>query len=80
MITDKQKIIIDFAKKNNDIVTKKNVLGLIFYYSNEQKHVGDILSRMVKNGLLIRVKNGVFKIGIQSKNSDAVIENQMNLF
>lgn len=32
------------------------------YYSNPEKHVGDIVSRMVKSGLLIRVRPGVFRL------------------
>lgn len=30
------------------------------YYCNEMKHLGEILSRMVKKGTVIRVKKGVF--------------------
>lgn len=32
------------------------------YYCNGNKHMGDILSRMVKGGRLVRVKKGVFKL------------------
>ena len=32
------------------------------YHSNPEKHVGDIVSQMVKSGLLIRVKPGVFRL------------------
>jgi hypothetical protein len=78
MLTEHQKTIIDFAKKNNDTITKKQALELIFYYCNASKHVGDILSRMVKNNLLIRVKNETFKIGSQSKKIDE-IKNQINI-
>lgn len=30
------------------------------YYCNELKHLGEILSRMVKKGIIVRVKKGVF--------------------
>lgn len=32
------------------------------YYANATKHFGALLSQMVKNGQLERVKNGVFRI------------------
>lgn len=32
------------------------------YYHNHKKHLGVLMSRMVKNGKVIRVKNGVFKL------------------
>lgn len=31
-------------------------------YTNKKKHVGMVLSRMVKNGTIRRIKNGVFEL------------------
>jgi predicted transcriptional regulator of viral defense system len=31
-------------------------------YTNKRKHVGMVLSRMVKNGTIRRIKNGVFEL------------------
>lgn len=51
------------------------------YYCNESKHVGDVLSRMVKAGLLTRVKKGVFEIGKGKKAAAEITpENQTTLF
>lgn len=52
----------------------------LYYYHNGNKHAGDVLSRMVKSGLLIRVKNGVFKLGSGNKKQNIVINpNQLDL-
>ena len=47
------------------ILSKSEIIekGQISYYFNTSKHVGHTLSRMVKNGLLIRVKKGYYKRG-----------------
>ncbi|WP_288435344.1 hypothetical protein [uncultured Chryseobacterium sp.] len=77
---NKQRVILDWVRNNNEI-TKSKAIELIggSYYCNSTKHVGDILSRMVKSGLLHRVKNGLFVIGTRV-NSDPVTENQLRLF
>ena len=31
------------------------------YYANGHKHLGEVLSRMVKNGMIERVQKGVFR-------------------
>jgi len=51
--------IIAIAKENDGIVTKKQVVKELdhTYYYNGDKHLGAILSTMVKNGILERVKN-----------------------
>lgn len=43
---------------------KKELNSLVSfgYYHNGDKHFGDVLSRMVKNGSLIRLSKGVYKI------------------
>jgi hypothetical protein len=52
------------------------------YYYNWKKHLGSILSTMVKNGNVIRVKRGVFKINeAQTKAvKQSVNPNQTTLF
>lgn len=44
-----------------------------FYVANAQKYVGEILSRMVKNGTLERVKRGVYRAKTNYINSDCQI-------
>lgn len=63
-ISLKQKTLLDFASKNENRITKKQAVDLIGkdYFLNAPKYVGDILSRMVKNKLLNRIKNGSFEI------------------
>lgn len=66
MSLKKQKLIINAALQNGGSITKKEAIlvpGVDTYYCNERKHVGDILSRMVNNGSLIRIKPGHFKVG-----------------
>jgi len=83
MIGDKQKMLLDFAFKNNNKITKKQAVELIgsFYYCNEQKHVGDVLSRMVNSNLLKRIKNGEFEINSNKTQTvkGVLIPNQLNL-
>lgn len=64
--------------------TKKDAVELIGnrYYCNEDKHVGDVLSRMVNAQFIIRVKPGHFKLSpSRSANLKAIIDpNQKELF
>lgn len=62
------------------VLSKKEIKeksGINYYY-NVDKHLGDMLSRMVDNGKLIRVKIGRYKLGSGVKH----IENnkQIKLF
>lgn len=52
------------------------------YYTNEMQHLGNILSRMVKNGSIERVKKGVFKYIQSSKAAKKETDNfnQLDLF
>lgn len=82
-LTQKQKAILlyigDTEKTKSQIVHKFNS----WYYFNSSKHIGEILSRMVNTGLLIRIKKGVFKRG---KGGDKQVkkrvfsENQLSFF
>ncbi|MGB5217375.1 MAG: hypothetical protein WBN66_03655 [Smithella sp.] len=58
----------------------------LWYHYNAEKYIGEILGRMVKNGLLARVSPGVFRRGeVVGKGPVKIKEaaedkNQMNLF
>lgn len=65
-ITQNQKILLDFAYKNENKISKQQAVELIgySYYCNAKKHVGDVLSRMVNSGKLNRIRNGHFEINL----------------
>ena len=81
MITEKQKKILQFAYNNENKVTSKNALELIGndYYCNSEKYVSEVLSRMVKSGLLKRVKKGSFEILKKQTVYNISNPNQFNL-
>lgn len=70
-----QRTLIQFAKENGNNITKRQACQLIPFYHNTQKHVGDILSRMVKSKMLVRVKNGVYELntGTASQGQQSII-------
>ena len=82
-ISEKQKQILEFAFKNENKITKTEAFELIggCYYCNASKHVGDVLSRMVKSKLLNRVKNGSFEINTNRTQTvtGIIIPNQLEL-
>ena len=61
-MTNHQKKIIEFARKNDNQITKKQACKLIPSYCNIEKHVGDILSRMVRKNILKRVKKSLYEL------------------
>ena len=67
--TRHQQTIIHFARSNDNKITKQQACELIPFYHNTAKHVGDILSRMVKNKMLIRVKNGSFELNLGQRDN-----------
>lgn len=67
--TRHQQTIIRFARSNDNKITKQQACELIPFYHNTAKHVGDILSRMVKNKMLIRVKNGSFELNLGQRDN-----------
>lgn len=83
-LSDNQKQVLNIARENGGIVTKKALVERFRYYNNGEKYVGEILSRMVKQGLLIRDSPGVFKIGPGKKDgkrsSAAFVVAQEELF
>lgn len=64
----KQQSILRSAKMNG-FVTLKEAVRIVGgdIYANAGKHVGSILSNMVKRGMLVRVKPGVFKLPEQEQ-------------
>lgn len=80
-LTDNQRVILTYAREHNNTITKKEACQLIKYYHNTEKHVGDVLSRMVKSNLLRRIKNGVFEVASGEKNTYTENDpNQLEIF
>lgn len=82
-MTHQQKAIIAMCQANGGDLTKKQVVEQYGheYYANGAFHIGNILSRMVNSGMLIRVKRGVFKLGKGKKSKPSTIaEGQTELF
>lgn len=76
MPTEKQKAVIAYCLSHSNRITKKDAMAIINdHYCNGQKHVGDVLSRMVKAGMLIREKPGVFVLGKGKRNKRTVEDN-----
>lgn len=62
-MSPKQSVIIHYLRDHQDINLGKSIEligGNI--YCNERFHVGNILSNMVKRGMIVRVKRGVFAL------------------
>lgn len=64
-LTPQQDKILRFAQANGNRITSKQAQENFSerYYMNTDAHLGAILSRMVKAGLLTREKRGVFTVG-----------------
>lgn len=78
---DKQRQILSFFYKHKEL-TKKQIVDEFghWYYANESKHIGDVLSRMVQRRLIHRPKRGVYKIGRGDSKGDNFNPNQKTLF
>jgi hypothetical protein len=62
-MTNKQNILIAHCKANGSIKTSEaNELLKSFYYCNHAHYVSEILSRMVKSGVFVRKKIGVYEL------------------
>ena len=72
MLSEKQKQIIAKANEQGGQITKADAVTLIggTYYCNGDKHTGDVLSRMVKRKILIRIKPGVFRVNPHASKID----------
>lgn len=76
-LTPKQRAVLEFCQKNGGQITKEQAMQLIdTHYAHGAKHVGDCIGRMIKSGLLIRVKRGVFQAGTGKKNKPANLEDR----
>lgn len=62
-MSPKQSIVVAHLRQHNRI-TLREAVGLIGgdVYCNRSFHVGNVLSNMVKRGMLVRVKRGVFEL------------------
>lgn len=84
-MTHDQRTIYNFIR-DNGTATKADIVALEGgqYYCNAEKYIGDRLSRMVKAGMIKRIKPGVFRIGSGKKPAKAVVapvdENQTTIF
>jgi predicted transcriptional regulator of viral defense system len=82
-MSNKQKEILKLFSPRGLVVSKKDIVTVYgsSYYCNAEKYIGEILSRMVKNGMLERVKPGFFKLGPGPEKKKVVEDkNQMTLF
>ena len=68
-LADKKQLIIDFATPKNGFITITEVINLLsrYYYTNAQKYIHEILSAMIKEGKIERVRTGYYRV-IPSKN------------
>ena len=67
---DRQKQILKVFENNKELILTKSEIkekGSISYYCNTDKHLGETLTRMVKNNSLKRVKKGFYKLGSGTK-------------
>lgn len=67
---ERQKQILKAFENDKFLVLSKQEIktkARIGYYHNTDKHLGDTLSRMVKNGSLIRLSKGKYKLGSGNK-------------
>lgn len=82
-ITTSQTQILDVARSNGGTITTKQAIETIGsrYYHNQAKHTGEVLTRMVKAGLLKRVKVGDYQISTPQKaKGKRCSQNQSSLF
>ena len=82
MITEYQREILALVREKGEATTQDLVdeFGCRTPYQ-PRKYVGMAVSRMVKSGLLTRIKPGVFKIGPGKKSKHSnIAEGQTELF
>lgn len=78
--------ILRMAASNPDrTISKREINEALsgYYYFNGDKHLGNIVSRLVSSGHLIRIKRGVYKLADKASvnsSSKPVNKNQLNLF
>lgn len=80
---DRQKQILEVFNNDQELILSKQEIikkGGISYYYNTSKHVGETLSRMVKNRSLKRISKGKYQLGSGQGSKDFIPKNQTNLF
>ena len=84
MYRQRQKQVLEAFNRDFDLVlTNKEIIELsgIRYYHQTKKWIGVVLSRMVKNGSLVRVSIGHYRLSTQPKNPPVITDpNQVDLF
>lgn len=85
MISERAQRIMYYISKSEtiDIDTALKVGG--DYYHNGRKHIGEVLSMLIKNGYIERVKPGLYKFKTMSPRSrygkkDIIDKNAPKLF
>jgi hypothetical protein len=81
---ERRQVIINICRQNGT-VTKKEIVDIAqkgcWYYCNASKYVGEILSTLVKQGHLVRLKAGTFKLGSGARITSQVEDpKQISLF
>jgi hypothetical protein len=76
----KQYEILGFVRSRGQAKKKEIVEEFDNYYCNGSKHIGDILTRMVNNGLLERPKKGVYQLRVKPLSTVESDPNQLSLF
>lgn len=72
-----QKFLLSVDQADKATIYKNVSFG---YYHNWEKHLGQLLSKMVKNGLVERVKPGVFRHKRMGVHKEWTDPNQKALF
>lgn len=82
-LSPKQFEIINFMI-NKEPQTKKQLMDALYvqgwYYCNESKHFGEVLSRLIKSGHLKREKKGLYSLNEKRKVKSEIDNNQIELF
>jgi len=77
---DKQKEVLKYLSTVETATIDEIYKNVSFsYYANYQKYIGEIMSRMVKNGTATRIKKGLFCICRTSKFTD-IDKSQISMF
>lgn len=81
-MTPIQRSIITWARSLGGYFTKREAVAQYGhrYYCNADFHVGNLLSTMVKRGILVREKPGHYRIGKKIQPPPTIPANQTDLF
>jgi len=83
MKSEKQKEILEFLSKVPSATLNEIYTNVSFgYYHNAHKHLGEVMSRLVKSGKVERLKKGTFKFVSFAGKKNAIpnTDNQTSLF